>query len=445
MASIHIIGGKKLKGRVRLQAAKNAVLPIIAACILTKSTVVLKNCPPLLDILAMLEIIRSLGGRAEFDNIDNQIQLDCSSLALNKIDDNLTGLLRSSIFILGPLLSRFKAAKLSLPGGCKIGSRPIDIHLDGLKKLGVTFDDSDENLINCDGSKMKSGIINLKFPSVGATENLMMAAALLDGATVIHGAAKEPEVVDLANFISHLGAKIYGAGTDTIIIEGSANLLNTTQTIEYTPISDRIVAGTYLCGVAMTGGRIQIDNVNPLHIYPAIQVLKQTGVRFRFFKEDKKIPACVGNLVKKGIFNPIGTLIISASGRPKGCHHIETSPYPLFPTDLQAQFGALFSSTKNHIGVISENLFESRFGYIEGLKKMGAVVYTNANTAVFKGSRLVGASVRAEDLRGGAALCLAGLKAEGKTIVSDIFHIDRGYYKIEEDLKALGANIWREQ
>ena len=318
--------------------------------------------------------------------------------------------------MLGSLLTKFKKALVAYPGGCNIGTRPIDLHLKGLRSLGVKIDEK-HGFIDCDGSNMKAGFVHLDFPSVGATENLMMACVKLKGKSVIYNAAKEPEIIDLQNFINSMGGKISGAGTSTITIIGVDHLHST----NYTPISDRIVAGTYLIACAMTGGHIKLKNTIPEHNLAVITKLKQSGCDVDLFENE---------------------IEIKSSGKLKSCA-IETQPYPGFPTDLQNQMLALQTISKG-TGIIVENLFETRFKIYGELTKMGADITIRDRMALIKGvDKLYGATVTASDLRGGAALVIAGLSASGYTTVEDIYHIDRGYKNMENDLNILGAEIKR--
>lgn len=415
MQKLIIDGGKPLQGELDIQTAKNAALPIIAACILTEEPVVIEKCPHLNDIDAMLDIMRHLGCYARFEGDD--LTVCCRDVALNVINSDLTGKLRSSIFILGSILSRCRRAYISHPGGCEIGLRPIDLHLFGLKGLSVKIED-DCGVICCDGSDMKSAIINLDFASVGATENLMMAGALLEGETVIVNAAREPEIVDLANFINAMGGNVSGAGDSVIRINGVKKLHGCT----YKPMPDRICAGTFLAAVAAAGGSATVRNVVPEHIIGITERLKKTGARL----------SVRGNSVR-----------ISAEGRPRLIHKLETNVYPGFPTDMQPQFCALLTRAAGS-SVIVENLFENRFGYTTELIKMGASITVKDRIAVVNGvEKLHGASVRACDLRGGAALVIAALSAEGRSAVYGVEHIDRGYESIERCFLELGAEIRR--
>ncbi len=416
MQKLIIDGGVPLRGEVSVQTAKNAALPIIAACILTDEPVVIEACPRLKDIDAMLEIMRRLGCFAEF-TADGDLEVCCRNIELNVIDSDLTGKLRSSIFILGSILSRARRAYISHPGGCEIGLRPIDLHISGLKSLNVKIVDR-SGIICCDGSDMKSAVIHLDFASVGATENLMMAGALLDGETVIVNAAREPEIVDLAGFINAMGGQVYGAGSATVTVRGVKKLHGCT----YRPIPDRICAGTYLTAVAAAGGDITVNNVVPEHILGITERLKMTGARLSVNRD------CVR---------------IASSDRPRPIHKLETNIYPAFPTDMQPQFCAVLTRATGS-SVIVENLFENRFGYTAELAKMGALITVKDRVAVVRGvPTLGGAILHASDLRGGAALVVAALSASGRSVVHGVEHIDRGYEHIETVLTSLGANIKR--
>ena len=416
MEYLRVIGGNKLDGRLKIASAKNAVLPIIAGALLSEEDIVIKNCPALSDITAMMKIIRSTGGRAEYEG--NHILINCKDSNPALIESDLTGKIRSSIFIMGPILARFKHAALSYPGGCEIGLRPIDLHIYGLKKLNVKIREENGHII-CDGSDMKSAEIDLDFPSVGATENIMMAAVFLSGKTTIRNAAREPEIVDLANFINALGGKIYGAGTDTLVVEGVKKLSGG----EYTPVPDRIAGCTFLTACALTGGDVFLENLRSDTINAVTEKLVRTGCE-----------------LSRGY----DYVRIRSSGKIKAIHKIETQPYPGFPTDMQAPMTAMLTRA-NGCSVMVENLFENRYKYTVQLNKMGAKITVKDRIAVIKGvKKLHGTVVKSEDLRGGAALVIAALAAEGESIVTGVNHIDRGYYKIEEDFRRLGADIKRE-
>lgn len=415
MQKLIIDGGLRLNGEIEVQTAKNAALPIIAACILTEDPITIEKCPHLKDIDAMLNIMRHLGCTAEFNGDD--LTVCCRDIALNVINADLTGKLRSSIFILGSILSRCRRAYISHPGGCEIGLRPIDLHISGLKGLSVRIED-DCGVICCDGSDMKSAVINLDFASVGATENLMMAGVLLDGETVIVNAAREPEIVDLAAFINAMGGNVSGAGGSIIRVRGVKRLHGCT----YKPMPDRICAGTYLAAAAATGGSVTVKNVVPEHLFGITERLKKAGAK---------------------LFVRNGTVKISADGRPRSIHKLETNVYPAFPTDMQPQFCAMLSRAVGS-SVIVENLFENRYGYTTELVKMGANITVKDRIAVVAGvPSLHGATVKACDLRGGAALVIAALSAEGRSAVCGTEHIDRGYESIEKAFSGLGAKIYR--
>ena len=415
MQKLIIDGGLPLNGETVIQTAKNAALPIIAACILTDEPVTIENCPHLNDIDAMLNIMRHLGCTAEF--FGDNLTVCCRDVALNVINSDLTGKLRSSIFILGSILSRCRRAYISHPGGCEIGLRPIDLHISGLKGLSVKIVD-DCGVICCDGTDMKSGVINLDFASVGATENLMMAGALLDGETVIVNAAREPEIVDLAEFINAMGGDVRGAGGSVISIRGVKKL----HGCAYTPMPDRICAGTVLAAVNATGGSVTVKNVVPDHIFGITERLKKAGARL----------SVRGNAVR-----------ITADARPRPIHKLETNVYPAFPTDMQPQFCAMLARASGS-SVIVENLFENRFGYTSELVKMGASITVKDRIAVVNGvTSLHGATLKACDLRGGAALVIAALAAEGRSVVYGVEHIDRGYECIERTFAELGGAIHR--
>ncbi len=412
MENYVINGGRRLDGKLKIQSSKNSVLPIIAGSILTDEEVVIKNCPKIKDVFAMLDILSHLGTKWTFENED--LILNSSSIDKFSIPQNLAGELRSSIFMLGALISRFKKARLYFPGGCDIGLRPIDIHLSALADLGVIISDINGE-INCLSNKIVGRDICLDFPSVGATENIMLASIFAKGKTQIHNPAKEPEIVDLMNFLNSMGAKIYGAGTSTILIEGVKSLHGT----EYTPISDRIECGTYLIATAIAGGQVELSNCSAKNISLLIHKL-------------------CNNTCKISINNDI---IYIKSGSVRKNFSFTTGPYPMFPTDLQAQTMSLLTVC-NGVSVVSENVFEMRFRHIPELIKMGANIMVKGKNAIVNGvDRLNGATVEACDLRGGAALVLAGLNAEGQTIVKNVNHIERGYYQMDKKLCSLGADI----
>lgn len=415
MQKLIIDGGVRLSGEVDVQTAKNASLPIIAACMLTDEPVIIEKCPALKDIDAMLDIVRYLGCEARFCGDD--LHVCCKDIKLNEIDAELTGKLRSSIFILGSILARCKSAYISHPGGCEIGLRPIDLHINGLKSLSVKISD-EGGVISCDGKDMRGGVVNLDFASVGATENIMMAASLVKGETVIVNAAREPEIIDLARFINTMGGDISGAGTSVVRIRGVKHLHGCT----YRPIPDRICAATFLSACAAVGGSITVNNVCKEHIFGITERLKKTGSKLAFGEN---------------------SVSISTVSRPRAVHKLETGVYPGFPTDAQPQFCALLTRAVGS-SVIVENLFENRFGYTAELSKMGASITVRNRVAVVRGvPELYGARLSALDLRGGAALVIAALSAKGKSVIDGVEHIDRGYENIERALSSLGANIVR--
>lgn len=410
-----INGGKPLNGEIKVPCAKNAYLAILAGCVLSSGTVKLKDCPRFEDIDKMLEILSDLG--ANIERIDNDVVLDCSNITKCEISTVLAHKIRSSIFLLGPILARLKKAIVCYPGGCDIGARPIDLHLKGLRSLSADIKES-HGIIECNASFLVGDEIHLDYPSVGATENIMMAAVLARGTTRIYNAAKEPEVVDLQNFLNKMGAKIKGAGSGVIVVEGVEKL----GSVEYKPISDRIIAGTYLIAVACCGGEVLIKNVESEHICSIISKLKASGCKIEI----------------KG-----DTIKIVSKGKLKSFKKIQTMPYPGFPTDLQPQTLVLQSISKGNC-VLVENLFETRFKHVPELTKMGADITVQDRTAFVSGvKKLYGAEVSCSDLRAGAALTIAGLVAEGTTVLHNICNIDRGYDHLEDAFKSLGADIKR--
>ncbi len=409
-----IKGGTKLSGKLRVESAKNSVLPILAASVLTCEEVVIKDCPKILDVLNMIRILTSLGVKARF--CEGDLIINSSGLNGYSIPQSLTNQLRSSVFMMGALLSRCKRAELAYPGGCEIGLRPIDIHISGLRNLGVSVEDTGGEII-CVADKISCGEVYLDFPSVGATENVMLASVLAKGKTEIRNAAKEPEIVDLMLFLNAMGAKVYGAGTSTILIEGVEKLHGAV----FKPVSDRIEAGTYLIATAITGGEIELENCNAKNISSLIHKL-------------------CDNACKVSIKNDI---IYLKSGVVGKAFSFTTGPYPCFPTDLQAPLMAL-STVSEGVSVVTENVFEMRYRHVQELIKMGADITVRGKTAIVKGvERLTGANVIAHDLRGGAALVIAGLNAEGKTVVEDVSHIQRGYLDMDKKLRSLGADVRR--
>ncbi len=417
MARYVIEGGKRLEGEICIDGAKNAVLPIIAAAILNGKESVIHNCPNISDVITMVEILRHLGCTVIWNNktlIINSVNID-----RYEVPDNLVRKMRSSIIVLGALLGRFNQGQVSYPGGCPLGARPIDLHLKAFNSMGAYIIE-DHGFIICKERVLEGAKIHLDFPSVGATENIMLAAVLAKGTTVIYNAAKEPEIVDLQDFLNAMGAKVHGAGNDTIMIEGVGSLNN----VEYTVMPDRIIAGTYLVAGAMCRGEITLTDVNHEHFTAVTSKLRETG--------------CEISLEKDKIHLKAPKII-------KAVDLIRTQPYPGFPTDMQAQFMALLSTAKG-TSVILETVFESRYKHAKELMRLGANIQLEGRVAIIKGvTGLQGATVEASDLRGGAALVLAGLVAEGITEVKNIEHIKRGYRNLVLDLQLLGAKIYTKE
>lgn len=415
MSKFIITGGNRLEGEIDVHGAKNAFLPIMAGSILAVGKVTLNDYPKISDIYKMGNILTSLGADVRYEN--RQVIIGTNTCDKYVITDDLMQGIRASIFMLGPLLARNKKAKVAYPGGCAIGNRPIDIHLDGLRSLGVKIIEEHGHIV-CDGSGMKPNTVHLKFASVGATENLVMASVFLKGETILSNVACEPEVVDLCEFLNKMGAKISGMGTSTIVVKGVEKL----NPIEYSPISDRIVAGTYLLATLVTKGEVQINHINPKYLQSLINLLKDNNCKL-LVKNDK--------------------IIVQANKRLKSIPIIETNPYPFFPTDLQSQIMVLQSVSKGS-SIIVENLFDSRFKQASELVKMGANIKVQNSKAIIYGvSKLSGASVSATDLRAGASLVVAGMVADGYTTVDNVHFIDRGYESLENDFNKLGANIKR--
>ena len=406
-----------LEGTVKIDGAKNAALPIIAASLLGTEPIVLEDVPNLVDVKIILKVLESLGAKVEFLS-ENRVSIDSSKINSFVTDRSLMEKMRASFLVMGPLLARFGRADAFLPGGCAIGSRPIDLHLKGFKILGALIEEEPDK-ISARCEKLYGDTIYLDFPSVGATQNIMMAATLAKGETIIENAAKEPEIVDLGNFLNKMGAKISGAGTSTIRIIGVEKLGGTVHTI----IPDRIEAATFMIAAAITGGKVVVQNCISNHIKPVIAKLKETGA-YVVVNEDED------------------SIFVKGSDKIKGTD-IKTLPYPGFPTDVQAQFMAYLCVCEDQ-SKVTETVFENRFMHVDELNKMGAIIATSGKEARIAGVRkLVGAEVNATDLRAGAALVLAGLVAEGTTTIGNIYHIDRGYNDFVGKMKSLGANIER--
>ena len=410
-----IEGGKPLSGSVVIQGAKNAALPIMAASLLAEGTTVLENVPNLLDITVMTNILREIGCKVVQDK--GTIYIDTTQTKTSHVPEDLMSRMRSSIFLMGPLLAKYGKTKLYKPGGCAIGERKIDIHLDGLRALGATIEEEGDAIV-CSAEQLTGADIHLSFPSVGATENIMMAAVLAKGRTVITNAAREPEIQDLQNFLNAMGAKVLGAGTDTITIDGVERLF----TCEHRIIPDRIVTGTLIIAAAATRGQIILYKTQPAHLTSLINVIRKSGVQILID----------GDIIK-----------VDSRARVKAVDKIVTAPYPAFPTDLQSQMMVMLSLASG-TSIMKETIFESRLKHVDELARMGADIRVDMNTAFIRGvPRLYGATVEATDLRAGAALVIAGLAAQGRTIVEKIHHIDRGYDHIEDILSSLGAKIVR--
>ncbi len=415
MNALQIRGGRRLAGEWTVHSAKNAALPIMAASILTDETTLLEACPRLSDIGYMGDILKTLGCGVR--RLDGGLEIDPQGLNCHEMPDALAKKIRSSIFLLGPILARFRKATVTFPGGCEIGMRPIDLHLGGLRQLGVEIHE-EGGVIHCDGHDMRAGTVHFDYPSVGATENVMMAAVMLRGRTLLHNAAREPEIVDLQNMLCRMGARISGAGTQTIAVEGVSRL----HGVDYRPMPDRIVAGTLLAAAAATGGSIRLENVPCRDMYAIFSKLREMG--------------CV-------IGEKETAVTLHAPERLTAFQQLQTQPHPGFPTDMQVQMLALATLAKG-TSVVVENVFENRFTHAGDLNRMGANVMVNGRTAVVQGvEALYGARVTARDLRGGAALAIAGLRARGETLVEHAELIDRGYERLEDMLFALGADIRR--
>lgn len=417
MEKLIVKGGNRLVGAVKTSGAKNAVLPIIAASILGTTPSHLDEVPMLEDVHTISEVLKCLGLAVECSPEKNVLDIDSTEITSYEAPYELVRTMRASFLVMGPLLARIGKARISMPGGCAIGARPIDIHLKGFEALGVKIEQGHGYIEASAPEGLKGTSIYFDFPSVGATENIMMAASLAEGTTILENAAEEPEIVDLANYLNKMGAKIRGAGTDTIRIEGVEKL----HGADYTIIPDRIEAGTYMIAAAMTGGDIVVENVLPEHQKPLIAKLREAGA---VVEEDIDKVHVIGK-------NPLKAV------------SIKTLPYPGFPTDMQAQMMAMMVIAEGR-SKVTETVFENRFMHVVELNRMGAQISTEGRSAVIDGPcKLTGCDVRATDLRAGAAMILAGLVAEGTTRIGDLHHIDRGYENIVAKLKNLGADIER--
>jgi UDP-N-acetylglucosamine 1-carboxyvinyltransferase len=416
MKSYIIEGGKKLEGTVKISGSKNASLPILAATILSEKTNKLYNVPQIKDTKTTLEILKLLGCKIKQNS--GKIEINSKHITKTEIPEHLMREMRSTVIMAGALLGRFKEVTFSYPGGCDIGSRPIDLHINAFKKIGVEITE-EAGFIKCKANKIIGTNIDLDFPSVGATENIILATVLSTGTTTINNAAMEPEIIDMVQFLKKMGAKIQGEGTNQIIIDGVEKLSG----VSYNIMPDRIEAGTILCAVAATGGNVILDNVMPEHLTAVINKLEETGCKIEINK--KKIT-------------------LNAPRKLKSID-IKTMTYPGFPTDLQQIFATMLVKASG-TSIIVENIFESRYKYISELRKMGAKVTVEGKTAIIKGARKINATtVVCTDLRGGAALVIAGLMAKGKSRVENIGYIQRGYENLENKLGSLGAKIKLEE
>ena len=416
MDKLIITGGAKLVGEIRISGAKNAALPIIVSTLLADEPVTICNIPHLHDITTTMELLGRMGVSITI-NEKMSVEVDASTIEHYVAPYELVKTMRASILVLGPLLARFGEAEVSLPGGCAIGSRPVDLHIHGLELMGADIT-VENGYIKARAERLKGAKIVLDIITVTGTENLMMAATLAEGTTVIENAAREPEVVDLANCLNSMGAKVSGAGTDTITIEGVEKLHGTT----YSVLPDRIETGTYLVAAAVTGGKVKLKDTDPTLLDAVLSKLVDAGAKIETGED---------------------WISLDMKGKRPKAVDVRTAPYPAFPTDMQAQFSVLNSVAKGS-GAITETVFENRFMHIQELQRMGAEIQLNGNTAIISGvKQLTSAPVMATDLRASASLVLAGLVAEGNTLVDRIYHIDRGYECIEEKLHQLGAHIRR--
>ena len=412
MPSYIIEGGKRLEGEAYVSGSKNASLPILAATILNEGTTKLYNVPNIRDTKITQEILKFLGCTVKKSR--EKIEIDSKNICKKEIPEHLMHQMRSTVILAGAILGRFKEVRFSYPGGCDIGARPIDLHLKSFEKLGINILEN-AGFIICKCDKIIGANIDLDFPSVGATENIILASVYAEGVTNITNAAMEPEIADLATCLNKMGAKIEGAGTSNIKITGVRKL----KDISYNIMPDRIEAGTLLCMTAITGGKIKLNNVIPDHISPVLNKLEECGCKI---KKEKRV------------------IMLEAPKRLKAVD-IKTMPYPGFPTDMQSVFASILTVSRG-TSIVIENIFENRYKYMSELKKMGAKIITEGKTAVIKGVRkLTGTKVMSTDLRGGAALVTAGLIAKGKTEITNIEYILRGYESLDKKLRNLGANI----
>ncbi|HHV61815.1 MAG TPA: UDP-N-acetylglucosamine 1-carboxyvinyltransferase [Firmicutes bacterium] len=414
MMKLKITGGRRLEGSVKVSGAKNSILKVMAASLLADGCCIFSNAPMITDVSTMIGVLQGLGAKARAES--GRIVVDPSSLSGYEPPEELVREMRASIQVMGPLLARLGRVRVRQPGGCDIGPRPIDLHLKGFSALGAKIKE-ERGFIIAEARKLVGAEIHLDLPSVGATENIMMAACFAEGTTIIHNAAREPEIVDQQNFLNRMGARIIGAGTDTIKVRGVRRL----EGIDYTIIPDRIEAGTYMCAIAITGGAACVENVIPEHLQAVISKLREAGIDVQ----------------------PRESSIWVSAGQRPAAISVRSMPYPGFPTDMQPQVTALMSIARG-TSIISETIFPNRFRYVDELHRMGANIKLEGRVAVVEGvESLTGADVEAPDLRGGAALILGALAADGETEISGVQHIDRGYEDIVGKLRGLGADIRR--
>jgi len=416
MDKLLIKGGTPLHGTVNISGAKNAALPILAGTLLSADPVRIRNVPHLKDVATSITLLQSMGVQVTLDE-NLEVEVDAANVGKRRAPYDLVKTMRASILVLGPLVARFGEAEVSLPGGCAIGARPVNLHVQGLEAMGARVI-VENGYIRARAKRLKGAHIVFDTVTVTGTENLMMAATLAEGETVLENAAREPEVSDVATFLNSMGASIAGAGTSTIRVQGVSRLEGTAHTV----LPDRIEAGTYLVAAAMTGGKVRLNHVEPDHLEAVIVKLQEAGARLEIGAD---------------------WIEVDMHGKRPKAVDIRTSPYPGFPTDMQAQFCAMNAVAKG-VGTVTETIFENRFQHVLELQRMGAEIQIEGNTAVCRGvRRLTAAPVMATDLRASAGLVLAGLAAEGETLVDRIYHVDRGYERIEEKLRQLGADIRR--
>lgn len=419
MDKLIIEGGIKLNGNIRISGAKNAALPILCASLLAETPLTLRNVPALRDVASTLKLLDTMGVKVVQDA--DSVTIDASDVASFEATYEMVKTMRASILVLGPLLARFGTARVSLPGGCAIGSRPVDLHIKGLLAMGaaihITHGYIQASTLHLPNRRLQGAKYYMDLVTVTGTENLMMAAALAQGVTVLENAAKEPEVVDLAVCLNKMGAKIKGAGTDTITIEGVERLTGATHEI----VCDRIEAGTYMVAAAMTGGHVTLQNARPDLLEAVIEKLREAGAEVSHTEQE---------------------ITVKSTGKLKAVN-VRTAPHPAFPTDMQAQFMAMNTMAEG-VSTVIETIFENRFMHVQELQRMGANIDVQGNTAMVQGvSQLEGANVMATDLRASAGLVLAGLVAQGETVIDRIYHLDRGYELLEEKLTQLGAKVRR--